>query len=59
MTRSKMLLLAVIAASLAGTGYWYQSIRQSTASTAARTVSPVPVTVARATLGDIPILLEV
>ncbi|MCM8623088.1 MAG: efflux RND transporter periplasmic adaptor subunit [Candidatus Accumulibacter sp.] len=59
MTRSKMLLLAVIAASLAGTGYWYQSIRQSTASTAARTASPVPVTVARATLGDIPILLEV
>ncbi len=54
-----MLLLAVIAASVAGTGYWYQNTRQSTASTAARTVSPVPVTVARATLGDIPILLEV
>lgn len=54
-----MLLLAVIAASVAGTGYWYQSTRQSNASAVVRTASPVPVTVARATLGDIPILLEV
>ncbi len=54
-----MLLLAVLAASVAGAGYWYQNTRQSNAGTAAKTPPPVPVTVARATLGDIPILLEV
>ena len=59
MTRSKMLLLAVIAASVAGTGYWYQNTRQSNSGTTARSAAPVPVTVARATVGDIPVLLEV
>ncbi len=54
-----MLLLAVIAASVAGTGYWYQNTRQSNSGTTARSAAPVPVTVAKATVGDIPVLLEV
>ena len=54
-----MLLLAVIAASVAGTGYWYQNTRQSNSGTTAKSAAPVPVTVARATVDDIPVLLEV
>lgn len=52
-----MLLLAAAAAAIVGAGYWYQSSPQT--RRAVQPVAAVPVTVATAGLGDMPVLLSV
>jgi multidrug efflux system membrane fusion protein len=60
MTRSRRLLLAAVAVALVAAGYWYQTARQLAAvSKHAKAVPAVPVTAAKATVRDMPILLEV
>jgi multidrug efflux system membrane fusion protein len=60
MTRSRRLLLAAVAVALVAAGYWYQTARQPAAvSKDAKAAPAVPVTAAKATVRDMPILLEV
>ncbi|MBK8577315.1 MAG: efflux RND transporter periplasmic adaptor subunit [Candidatus Accumulibacter sp.] len=58
MTRSRMLMVAAMAA-VVGAGYWYYSTRNATSGGTAKVPPPVPVTVAQANLGDVPVLLDV
>ncbi|HPT51080.1 MAG TPA: efflux RND transporter periplasmic adaptor subunit [Accumulibacter sp.] len=58
MKKSQMLLLVALLATVGGAGYWYQSSRSATAG-GAKATPPVPVTVARATVADVPVLLQV
>jgi multidrug efflux system membrane fusion protein len=53
-----MLMVAAMAA-VVGAGYWYYSTRNATSGGTAKVPPPVPVTVAQANLGDVPVLLDV
>lgn len=46
-------------AAVVGAGYWYYSTRNATSGGTAKVPPPVPVTVAQANLGDVPVLLDV
>lgn len=59
MTRSKNLLLGALVIVLAGSAYWYQADRTASPPAATRRPPPVPVTAARATVANVPVLLEV
>ncbi|MBN8439144.1 MAG: efflux RND transporter periplasmic adaptor subunit [Candidatus Accumulibacter sp.] len=58
MTRSRMLMVAAMAA-VVGAGYWYYSTRNATSGGTAKVPPEVPVTVAQANLGDVPVMLDV
>lgn len=59
MKKSQMLLLVALLAIVGGAGYWYQTSRSATAGSVAKVAPPVPVTVARAAVADVPVLLQV
>nr|HOL65430.1 efflux RND transporter periplasmic adaptor subunit [Accumulibacter sp.] len=57
MNKSRILLFAVLVAAVAGSAYWLRA--SSPAPAAAKTLPPVPVTVAQAGVADMPLLLDV
>ncbi|HJV28823.1 MAG TPA: efflux RND transporter periplasmic adaptor subunit [Aromatoleum sp.] len=59
MTRSRMLVAAVVAVAAVGGGYWYYTSRVASAPVAAKAPPLVPVTAAVAAVSDVPVLLEV
>jgi len=59
MTRTRILVVAAMATTVVGAGYWYHSTRNATSAGTAKAVPAVPVTVAQAILGDVPVLLDV
>jgi len=60
MSRFKILTLATLVATLAGTAYWYRSSNDNAAKAgSAKPSGPVPVTVAQAKAGEMPVLLDV
>ena len=60
MSRFKILTLAALVATLAGTAYWYRSSNDNaTKAGSAKPSGPVPVTVAQAKAGEMPVLLDV
>lgn len=58
MKKSTILLLIALLAAVAGGGYWYRSASSAPAA-ASKVMPPVPVTVARAGVADVPLLLDV
>ena len=52
-------MVAAMATTVVGAGYWYHSTRNATSAGTAKAVPAVPVTVAQAILGDVPVLLDV
>lgn len=58
MKKSTIVLLITLLAAIAGGGYWYRN-SSSTPAAAAKGMPPVPVTVARASVADVPLLLDV
>lgn len=52
-------MLAALAVAIAGAVYWYQTSRTSSTTNMAKKPPPVPVTVAKASVADIPVLLDV
>jgi len=59
MSRFKILTLAALVATLAGTAYWYRSTNDTAKAGGAKVTPPVPVTVAQAKVGEMPVLLDV
>ena len=57
MNKSRIVLFAVLVAAIAGSAYWLRA--SSPAPAAAKTLPPVPVTVAQAGVADMPLLLDV
>jgi multidrug efflux system membrane fusion protein len=58
MKNSRSLILATAIAAIAGGGYWYSNTPKTPTSPTAKTAAPVPVTVATAETGEMPILLN-
>ena len=58
MRKSTGVALAAIAALAVGGGYWYTRVRQPDAAQAIKAPPPVPVLLSRATLKDMPVVLE-
>lgn len=58
MSKSTGFALAAIAALAVGGGYWYTRVRQPDAAQAIKAPPPVPVVLSRATLKDMPVVLE-
>lgn len=58
MSKSTGFALAAIAALAVGGGYWYTRVRQPDAAQAIKAPPPVPVLLSRATLKDMPVVLE-
>lgn len=59
MTNTSKLILATAIAALAGGGYWYANSPGTPAAPAVKTVPPVPVSIATAQQGEMPVLLNV
>lgn len=59
MRKSTGVVLATIAALGVGGGYWYSQVRKADAGQAIKAPPPVPVLLSRATLKDMPVVLEV
>ncbi|HZX30339.1 MAG TPA: efflux RND transporter periplasmic adaptor subunit [Rhodocyclaceae bacterium] len=60
MKKFKTPLLVALLAAVIGSSYWYfNAAGKSAAGNAPKTAGPVPVTVAKATAGEVPVLLEV
>lgn len=59
MNKPRMLLLATAAVALLGGVYWYTATPNPAASAANKTAAPVPVTLAKANLGEVPVLLDI
>lgn len=57
MSRRKTLILTTLAIVLAS--YFYWATHQTSTTVGAKIATPVPVTVARATIGEVPVLLDV
>ncbi|SBT04657.1 Efflux transporter, RND family, MFP subunit [Candidatus Accumulibacter aalborgensis] len=58
MSKSTGFALAAIAALAVGGGYWYTRVRQPDAAQAIKAPPPVPVVLSRATLKDMPVVVE-
>ena len=59
MSKRKTLPLSLLAITLAVAGYWFWAAPKADPAGAAKAAPPIPVTVARARLGEVPVLLDV
>ena len=59
MNKRRKLTLVSIAIALVGSGYWLWGTSSRTPANSAKIVVPVPITAATASLGEIPVLLDV
>ena len=57
--KAKKLVLVAALSAVLGAGYWYWSTPKGAATGTAKVVPPVPVVVAKATLGNVPVMLDV
>lgn len=59
MTRYTRLILAIATTGLAGAAYWYATTPKPATGVAPKSNPPVPVTTAKASVGKVPVLLDV